>query len=81
MDELKDFKKLMNKARTLSVKQSELMDSIYGLLEDLGVDIEAPSNAENAEDIQGAIGCFIAYGEYNVDAIIEEIKGNLAIKE
>jgi hypothetical protein len=80
MEELKELKKLMSKGRSLSVKQAEILSNIYGILEDLGVDIEAPSQAENAENIGDAINCYIDYGEYGIGEITKEIEDHLKNK-
>jgi hypothetical protein len=79
MDELKEIKKLINKARSLTQKQDEITNSIYDILEELGVNIDASTGAENASALNDAITCYIQYGEYSIDAIIKEIEDQLKV--
>ena len=46
------------------------------VIEDMGViDLSRfETKAENADNLEEAIYCYIQYGEFDVDSIIEEIK-------
>lgn len=66
-----EFIKKCNKARKLTIEATEIVSQ---LLDSFSDDIlEAESDAENADDIQTAITCFIQYGEYSPEEIWEEI--------
>ena len=77
MENLKELKKLINKARDYEFKKSNLIGNIFRILDELNVDLEAKTNAENAYNLSDAITCHIDYGEYNTEAIIKEIKDQI----
>jgi hypothetical protein len=74
MEELKELKKLINKARSHAIKQNELIQDIFKTLDNMEIDIEAETQAYNAGNLSEAITCYISYGEYDVDSIMKEIK-------
>lgn len=49
--------------------------AVFDALEDMCIDPdEIPSAAENAENLEEAICCFIDYGEYSVSGIMREVR-------
>ncbi len=78
MEELKELKKLINKARHHAIKENELIQDIFKILDDIEIDIEAKTNAENANSLSEAITCHITYGEYDVNSIMKEIKKQIS---
>ena len=40
-----------------------------------------PYGAENADDLEQAINCYIQYGEYSIDELLDEIKQQYKKKE
>ena len=71
-----EFKGRVESLHNQSIRLQEGINKLLYDLEDMGVDLFAPSDAENADDITTAIQCYITYSEYNLDSIWEEIKAN-----
>lgn len=76
-EELKELKLLMRKARKAEQRAEEALRDIYQILESIGVDLEAPTSAENADNLGDAISCYIQYGEYSIENILLELKENM----
>lgn len=73
-EELKELKLLMRKARKAEQQAEEALRAVYQTLESIGIDLEAPTLAENADNIGDAISCYIQYGEYSIEDILLELK-------
>lgn len=69
-----EFKRRAESLHRQSIKVQEGINKLLYDLEDMGVDLFTPSDAENADDITTAIQCYITYSEYNLDSIWKEIK-------
>ena len=72
-----EFIKTMNSARNSFIKAEEKEQKLFEKLEEefFGLDLSnCISDAENAENVQEAITCFLQYGEYTPEKIWEEIK-------
>ena len=57
-------------------RQSEAtlaMNQLFGLLNECNVDLDSVTNAPNADNLSDAINCYINYGEYTIDRLIDEI--------
>lgn len=68
------FKRRLEQARKKSVENAATK-AVFDALEDMCIDQnEIPSAAENAENLEEAICCFIDYGEYSVSGIMREIR-------
>ena len=68
----KEFIDKCEKARQL---QKEIDAVIYDIFDNLPSEVyNIPSNAENADNVEEAIQCYIYYGEYNPEDIYYEIK-------
>ena len=76
-----EFKRRAESLHRQSIKVQEGMNKLLYDLEDMGVDLFAPSDAENADDITTAIQCYITYSEYNLDSIWKEIKANERLED
>lgn len=76
MDEsiLLELKKKIQKARNADKKAEKAMCEVYHVLEDMGIDLETHSNAENATTLEEAINCYIQYGEYGLKNLMREIR-------
>lgn len=74
MEELKELEKLIKKARKKEIEKDHIIRELFQILEDINIDMEQPTEAENASNLEEAIACYIDYGEYNVKAIMAEIK-------
>lgn len=74
-----EFKKLLECGRKAHVKANEIIQELFNKLEeDMGlrhcVLSDIPSNAENADNLEEAIQCYMQYGEYDPDELWEELK-------
>ena len=73
-----EISKLLQKARKAQQKADELSNAIYQALDDMGIDLDMPSNAENADCLVDAISCYIQYGEFGCKNLILEIQEQIA---
>lgn len=77
----KRIESLMRKIETARKKSISFADSYYKAMSDLeslirGTDL-IQSDAENADNLQDAISCYIQYGEYSLDKLRQEIESAL----
>ena len=69
------FKRRLEQARKKAVESAAATKAVFDALEDMCIDSdEIPSAAENAENLEEAICCFIDYGEYSVSGIMREVR-------
>lgn len=69
------FEKALNDARRKALIAQSAEDNIFQLLDILGIDAEdVPSSAENAENLKDAISCYLSYGEYSPEGILQEVQ-------
>lgn len=73
-----EFKKLLERGRKARIKADEITQELFNKLEeDMGlrssVLSDIPSNAENADNLEEAIQCYMQYGEYDPDLLWEEL--------
>lgn len=52
----------------------EVYEQIETIAKHQQIDFDRPSAAENANTLEEAINCHIAYGEYNLDDLVDEIE-------
>lgn len=67
---------IRNKILEAARKQSEAtlaMNQLFGLLNECSIDLDSVTNAPNADNLSDAINCYITYGEYTIDKLIDEI--------
>ena len=64
---LKRAKKKANEAQAAEMQ-------VYQLLEDACVDLMAKTEAENADNLEEAIACYLSYDEYSLAGLMEEIR-------
>lgn len=76
MIDYKKLRSLIENARKKQVTAQTALDSVMESIENIGViDLSRfETKAENANNLEEAIYCYIQYGEFDVDSIIEEIK-------
>lgn len=79
MIDLKDIRKLIQKARKKSIELNDATQEVFDALSD--IDLYVPTDAENADDLEQAINCYIQYGEYSIDELLDEIKQQCKKKE
>lgn len=73
-DELMVVKKLLQKARKKNKESDEALRAVYQVIDNMDIDLNAYSDAENADTLEEAINCYIQYGEYNLTDLLEEIR-------
>ena len=79
-----EFKKLLERGRKAHIKAELITNELFDKLEqDMGLRTsilsDIPSNAENADNLEEAIQCYMQYGEYDPDLLWDElIMGNAA---
>ncbi|MBQ8618496.1 MAG: hypothetical protein IJ418_13450 [Clostridia bacterium] len=66
---IKRAKKKANEAQAAEMQ-------VYKMLEDACVDLTAPTKAENADNLDEAISCYLSYDEYSLAGLMEEIREN-----
>ena len=65
---------LLQKARKAQKKADEALWAVYQALEDMCIDLDAPSKAENADCLNDAVSCYVQYGEYGCKNLLSEVK-------
>lgn len=76
------FKSLLERARKKQVEADAATALVYRAIEDMCIDADLiSSQAENADNLQEAISCFISYGEYNITGIMKEVMGAYGMGE
>ena len=73
-----EFKKLLERGRKAHIKAELITNELFDKLEqDMGLRVsilsDIPSNAENAENLEEAIQCYMQYGEYDPDLLWDEL--------
>lgn len=76
MIDYKKLRSLIEDARKKQVAAQKALGSVMDSIENMGVvDLSRfETRAENADNLEEAIYCYIQYGEFDVDSIIKEIK-------
>lgn len=69
-----EVSKLLQKARKAQKKAEEALFAVYQALEDMCLDLDAPSKAENADCLEDAVSCYVQYGEFGCKNLIAEIR-------
>ena len=71
---LMEISKLLQKARKAQKKADDASHAVYQALEDMCIDLDVPSKAENADCLIDAISCYIQYGEFGCKNLLSEIR-------
>lgn len=71
---LEEVKKLIQKARTANQKADIALRKVYQAIEDMCIDLNSPTEAENADNLEQAIACYVQYGEYSLHDLMAEIR-------
>ncbi len=71
---LKQAKKKANAAQAAEMQ-------VYKMLDDAHVDLDAPTEAENADNLDEAVACYLSYDEYSLDGLMKEIRENYGKRE
>lgn len=75
------IKKLLQKARKKSKESDEALRVVYQAIEDMCIDLDVHSDAENANTLEEAINCYVLYGEYNLTDLLKEIRQQYTTNE
>ena len=75
------IKKLLQKARKKSRESDEALRTVYKAIEDMCIDLDVRSDAENADTLEEAINCYVQYGEYNLTDLLKEIRQQYTTNE
>lgn len=68
------LRKLLEDARRAELRAKSKEARIFTELEYMKIDLSLPTNAENADNLEEAICCFLQYGEYSLENILREIQ-------
>ena len=74
---LKAVECLIKAARTEQRMLDSLLNKLFSELDGLGLDMDAPTEAENVTTLDEAINCYVCYGEYSLEGLLKEIKQQL----
>ena len=70
------FERILKRAKAAAEKAQATERMVYKALEDMCIDPEfVPTGAENAENLEEAISCFLNYNEYSISGIVREVRG------
>lgn len=68
-------KRLLKRAKDAATKAQAAEYAVFQALEDMCIDPDkVPTAAENADNLQDAITCFLQYDEYSLAGIMQEIR-------
>ena len=76
-----ELSKLFQKTRKAYQKAQLLERQVYKALEDMCIDLETPTKAENADILDDAITCYFQYGEYGLKNLLKEIRAQYTAME
>lgn len=68
-----ELKAVLQKARKACKKADEELRKVYTILDDMCIDLEVATNAENSDNLKEAVNCYVQYGEYNLKGLLDEI--------
>lgn len=68
-----EIKKLLQIAKKAYEKAQEAEAAVYIALEDMCLDLDAPTKAENADNLGEAVSCYLCYDEYSLKGLMAEI--------
>ena len=71
---LMKVKKLLQKARKAQQKADTSLSEVFQALDDMCIDLDVPSDAENAETLEEAVNCYAHYGEFGLKGLMKEIR-------
>lgn len=68
-----ELKSALQKARRSCKRSDEKLREVYTILDHMCIDLESATNAENADNLEQAVNCYVQYGEYNLKGLVNEI--------
>ena len=76
-----EVKKLLQKAKKAYKKAQEAEAAVFHVLEwDMCLDMDVPSEAENADTLGEAVACWLNYEEYTLKDLLAEIRAQYTQK-
>lgn len=75
-----EVEKLIKEARTEQKILDNMLYKLFKKIDELDIDLDVPTNAENAGNLDEAINCYIHYGEFSLKGLIDEIKNQCISK-
>lgn len=73
---MREFGRILSTAKKKAEAAQLAEDAVFRVLEDMCIDLDAPTEAENADNLADAITCYLAYGEYSHAGIMAEVRRN-----
>ena len=64
---------LLQKARKACKNADEKLRDVYQMLDDMCIDLDAKTDAENVDNLEQAVNCYVQYGEYTLKGLVDEI--------
>lgn len=71
---LSAFSRLLSKAKKAATEAQAAEARLFRALEDMCIDLDTPTNAENASNLGEAISCYLAYDEFSHKGIMSEVR-------
>ena len=71
---LRTIENAIKRAKKKANEAQLAQEQVYALLEDAHVNLDAITQAENSDNLDEAISCYLSYGEYSLDGLMEEIR-------
>lgn len=71
---LRVIENALKKAKKKANEAQLAQEQVYALLEDAHINLDAITQAENSDNLDEAISCYLSYGEYSLDGLMEEIR-------
>ena len=71
---MNEFSRLLSIAKRRAKAAQEAEAAVFKALDDMCIDLDAPTDAENATTIEQAITCYLSYNEYTHKEIVKEVK-------
>ena len=68
------IKNMIQKAKRAYEKAQEAERVVFQALEAMRIDLDAPTEAENADNLGEAVTCYLCYGEYSLAGLLAEIR-------
>lgn len=71
---LSAFSRLLSKAKKAATEAQAAEARVFRALEDMCIDLDTPTNAENADNLGEAVSCYLAYDEFSHKGIMSEVR-------
>lgn len=73
-EHLQKVKELIKLGKALSERYQKVENEVFEILNQMGVAIDALTEAPNADNLWDAIMCYMTYDEYNLSDLMKEIE-------